>query len=102
MKYCFILPFVLYITGCNTIPQHEPLTTQPSTPGLTIDILAQQSYWTAHYPGPDGILGKTNYRLISQENPAGIERTDPASIDDFITTQTLHLPLHKPVNFMFR
>lgn len=37
-----------------------------------VELYAQQFNWTARYPGPDGRLGATDFRLINDNNPLGI------------------------------
>lgn len=42
----------------------------PGTPEM--ELYAKQFDWTARYPGVDGRLGATDYRLINDNNPLGI------------------------------
>lgn len=37
-----------------------------------VELYAQQFNWTARYPGKDGKLGATDFRLINESNPMGI------------------------------
>jgi cytochrome c oxidase subunit 2 len=37
-----------------------------------VELYAKQFDWTARYPGKDGILGATDFRLINDNNPLGI------------------------------
>ncbi|MFT3884233.1 MAG: cytochrome c oxidase subunit II transmembrane domain-containing protein [Flavobacteriales bacterium] len=47
--------------------------TTPAAPGTpTMELYAKQFDWTARYPGPDGKLGATDFRLINDNNPLGI------------------------------
>jgi cytochrome c oxidase subunit 2 len=63
-----------------------------------VRVIAQQFAWNVHYPGPDGIFGKTDIKqLDSQANPIGLDKNDPAAKDDFTTVNQLHLPVNKPV-----
>jgi cytochrome c oxidase subunit 2 len=39
---------------------------------LQVELYAKQFDWTARYPGEDGVLGATDYRLINDNNPLGI------------------------------
>lgn len=39
---------------------------------MVIELYSKQFDWTARYPGPDGRLGATDYRLISGTNPLGL------------------------------
>ncbi len=45
----------------------------PSPAGTPeVELYAQQFNWTARYPGKDGKLGATDFRLINDVNPMGI------------------------------
>ncbi|HEX2618164.1 MAG TPA: cytochrome c oxidase subunit II [Flavobacteriales bacterium] len=44
-----------------------------------VELYAKQFDWTARYPGPDGVLGATDFRLINDNNPLGI--VTPKSIE---------------------
>ena len=70
----------------------------PSSKDATmVRVVAQQFAWNIHYPGPDGVFGKTDIKLIdAQANPLGIDKNDPAAADDFTTVNQLHLPVNKP------
>jgi cytochrome c oxidase subunit 2 len=48
------------------------ITDEPSEDALTIELYSKQFDWTARYPGPDGKLGASDYRLISGTNPLGL------------------------------
>jgi cytochrome c oxidase subunit 2 len=64
---------------------------------VTIRVLAQQFMWKFHYPGKDGIFGKSDSSLINSGNPLGLSRTDPAAKDDIYSPNELHLPVNRPV-----
>src|SRR5687767_12747863 len=52
---------------------------------LQIEVTAQQFAWNIRYPGADGKFGRTNPKLISdQENPVGMDPKDEASKDDVV------------------
>ena len=62
-----------------------------------VRIVAQQFAWNIHYPGPDGLFGRTDPKLIDeQSNPLGLDRSDPAAKDDVTTINQLHLPVDRP------
>ena len=69
----------------------------PAGEALQIRVVAEQFAWNIHYPGADGIFGKTDIHLISPANLLGLDLTDPAAKDDILTTNQLHIPVHKPV-----
>jgi cytochrome c oxidase subunit 2 len=61
-------------------------------------IVAEQFAWNVHYPGPDGIFGRTEPKLIDvQSNPLGLDRSDLAARDDVTTVNQVHLPAGRPV-----
>ncbi len=64
---------------------------------VVVRVVGEQFAWNIHYPGPDGIFGKTDNTLIDlQTNPLGIDRSDPDAKDDITTVNQLHLPVGKP------
>jgi cytochrome c oxidase subunit 2 len=72
------------------------------TPGpegnpLMIRVVGEQFAWNVHYPGPDGVFGKMNVKLVSSSNPLGLDPADPAAKDDITTLNDLHLELNRPV-----
>lgn len=64
---------------------------------LEIRVIAQQFVWNIHYPGEDGKFGRSDSKLVTDNNPLGIDASDPASADDIVTVNQLHLPVDKPV-----
>lgn len=45
----------------------------PPAPGtMEVEIYAKQFDWTFRYPGKDGQLGATDFRLINGDNPLGV------------------------------
>ena len=67
----------------------------PPPDALVVDVWAEQFGWRYRYPGPDGQFGRTDPRLITAQNPLGLDRTDPAAQDD-VVTQELHLVEGRP------
>jgi len=68
----------------------------PSEANSTVvRVVAEQFAWNVHYPGPDGMFGRTEPRLVSPDNPLGLDRDDPAGRDDLTTINRLNLPVGK-------
>jgi cytochrome c oxidase subunit 2 len=62
-----------------------------------VRVVAEQFAWNIHYPGPDGIFGRTAVDLVDAEtNPLGLDSEDPYAKDDITTINQLHLPVNKP------
>ncbi len=70
--------------------------TDPAT--VHVRVIAQQFAWNIHYPGPDGIFGRTDIKLVDEQtNPIGLDRKgDPHAKDDIVTLNQLHLPVNCP------
>lgn len=82
-----------------SIPAWSRWTRRPAaeTNPLEIRVVAEQFAWNVHYPGPDGIFGKTDVNHVSSANPLGIDLTDPHAKDDVATLNQLHLEVNRPV-----
>ncbi|MFQ5625317.1 MAG: cytochrome c oxidase subunit II [Methyloligellaceae bacterium] len=67
------------------------------------EVLGQQWQWNFRLPGKDGVLGKSDTRNVSGENPFGLDPNDPKGKDDIlIEADDLHLQLGKPVKVLLR
>ena len=70
----------------------------PDTNPLEVRVVAQQFAWNIHYPGPDGIFGRSSVTLVDETtNPIGLDREDPNAKDDITTINQLYLPVNRPV-----
>ncbi len=68
-----------------------------------VEVVAQQWQWSYRLPGEDGKLGKADNRLISGDNPLGVDPRDPNGADDILVeAEDLHLPIGKPVVMLLR
>jgi cytochrome c oxidase subunit 2 len=69
----------------------------PPARATRVRIVAEQFAWNVHYPGPDGVFGRTDPALVDvQSNPLGLDRSDPAAKDDVVTLNHLYLPVGRP------
>lgn len=64
---------------------------------LIVRVVGEQFSWNIHYPGPDGVFGKTDIKLVDEDNPLGLDRSDPSAKDDITTINQFNLPVNKPV-----
>ena len=69
------------------------LANDPDAP--RVRVIGQQYRWTNHYPGNDGIFGRTDNTLISGDNSLGQDPSDPNGDDDFTSTTMLRLPVNR-------
>jgi cytochrome c oxidase subunit 2 len=73
----------------------NPLT-GPQKP-LEVRLIGEQFAWNVHYPGADGVFGKSDINLVTDDNPLGIDPSDPHGKDDVIALNELHLEVNRPV-----
>ncbi len=64
---------------------------------LEVRVVAEQFAWNIHYPGKDGVFGRTDVKLVTPENPLGFDPSDPAGKDDISSLNQLHLEVGTPV-----
>lgn len=70
---------------------------------MTVEAVGQQWHWSYRLPGADGILGTVNTKLISPENPFGMNPDDVNGMDDvLVSDRELHLPVDQPVKVLLR
>jgi cytochrome c oxidase subunit II len=62
-----------------------------------VRVVGEQFAWNVQYPGADGRFGRTDVKLVSADNPLGLDRTDPNAKDDITTINQLNLPVDRPV-----
>ena len=70
----------------------------PNSKPISIEVTSSQFVWDIRYPGADGVVGRKNYKLITDINGLGIDFNDKNSIDDQIVNEIV-LPVNKPVRF---
>lgn len=82
-----------------SIPAWSRWTTRPSRDqnAMEIRVVAEQFAWNVHYPGADGVFGRTDSNHVTSANPLGIDPADPAAKDDVATLNQLHLVVDRPV-----
>ena len=76
------------IKGRNSIPADA----------YPVAVTAKQFEWIMRYPGADGRFGRVSPGLVDKEaNPVGLDREDPAALDDIVVRNALHLPVGRPI-----
>ena len=63
---------------------------------MEIEATGYQFAWHLRYPGPDGVLGERNFRMISGTNPLGQDWNDIKNLDDLHPSEIV-LPVGKKV-----
>jgi cytochrome c oxidase subunit 2 len=88
LLFGFSIP--LWAMRVDRIPQENE--------ALVVQLTAEQFAWNVRYAGADGVFGRTDINLINlQDNPLGLDRSDPAAKDDVTTLNQLYLPVNKPI-----
>jgi cytochrome c oxidase subunit 2 len=67
------------------------------TQSTVVRVVAEQFAWQVHYPGADGVFGRTDIALVSPDNPIGLDRDEAVGRDDLVVTNRLNLPVDRPV-----
>ena len=87
----FGFAFPIWASRVNDVPV--------GTEVVQIRVVGQQFAWNFHYPGPDGVFGKTSVNLVDEaEKPIGLDRNDSFAKDDIFTVNQLHIPVNTPIN----
>ncbi|MBX9742590.1 MAG: cytochrome c oxidase subunit II [Chthoniobacterales bacterium] len=68
---------------------------------LNIEVTGYQFAWDIRYPGPSGILARSDVTKITSENKFGVDATDPRAKEDFTSTE-LVIPVNRPVHIFLR
>ncbi len=85
----FVFAFPIFYQVRNQLPPRES--------AVQMRVVAEQFAWNIHYPGKDGLFGKTDAKLISSTSPLGLDPNDPAGLDDITTINQLRIPVDTPV-----
>ena len=88
-----VLLFGISIPACSRWTQRPEAAKNP----LEVRVVGEQFAWNVHYPGPDGIFGKTDAHHVTSSNPLGIDPADPHAKDDVATLNQLHLQVDRDV-----
>ena len=68
-----------------------------------VEVVGRQWAWSFRLPGPDGVLGMTDVRHVTADNPLGLDPADAKARDDVvIESGDLTLPIGKPVKVLLR
>ncbi len=99
LEIVVVVAEVVLLVGFSIPFWAKHINSFPNRPdAIEIRIVAEQFAWNIHYPGKDGKFGKTSIKLIDQQNnPIGLDASDPNAKDDITTVNQLHIPIGRPV-----
>lgn len=70
---------------------------------IEVEAVGQQWHWSYRLPGEDGQFGNVKAELITNDNPFGMDDSDPLGEDDvLIMNPQIHLPVNVPVKVNLR
>lgn len=73
---------VLVVIG---LKNWNAVTSEAPEGSMVVQVMGKQFNWLIRYPGADGVLGKTDFRLINDaDNVIGLDWNDPAAKDDIV------------------
>ena len=75
------------------------ITSTPKGEYIVIELYAKQFDWTCRYAGKDNVLGKRNFKKITDTNPMGLDLNDPKGGDDIVVRNEFHIPKGKTIYF---
>jgi cytochrome c oxidase subunit II len=89
-----ILLVALSMPAWAAYKKHFP----PQEEALHVRVVGEQFAWNFHYPGKDGVFGRTDPKLMNNTgNSLGLDLSDPHAKDDIVTLNEFHVQLNKPV-----
>lgn len=66
---------------------------KPESNPFEVRVVARQFAWNVHYPGGDGVFGRTSPDLVDEiDNPLGLDRDDVNAADDIVAYNLLRVP----------
>lgn len=69
----------------------------------SIEVVGQQWQWAYRLPGKSGRLGTSDIRYIGDDNPLGVNPSDPDGRDSVVIQgDDLHVPVGKPIRVLLR
>lgn len=74
----------------------------PPKDAWVVEAVAEQFAWTFRYPGKDQVFGRTDYKLMADDNLIGLDLEDQAAKDDMVETGFMHVPVDRPVRVRLR
>jgi cytochrome c oxidase subunit 2 len=94
-----VIPTAIFIGlwGYSNHVWWDVLHSTPPSDAMEVGVTTYQFGFSMQYPGADGKLGRSDVKLISNDNLFGNDQSDPASKDNF-TSAVMELPVNRPVH----
>ncbi len=93
-----VIPAIVLITLVFAgLKQWNNLTQVEHNDAMYVQVYGKQFDWTVRYAGKDNQLAKSSFRMITDNNPLGVDSMDGAANDDIIARE-LHMPVGVPID----
>jgi cytochrome c oxidase subunit 2 len=69
---------------------------------VIVEVTGEQFAWNVRYPGNDGVFGRTDPKLITLDNPLGLDRKDAAARDDIVQLNEISVPVGRTARVRIR
>lgn len=90
--------FLLFVIAMPVWSDLKSAAADPSADAFQVRVVAQQFAWNFHYPGEDGVFGRTSVEFMDEaENPIGLDESDPLGEDDFYTINQFNFPVGRDI-----
>jgi cytochrome c oxidase subunit II len=102
--WTLVTAVILFVFLFKALNLWASVTRAAPPDAFVVEVTAQQFAWNVRYPGPDGVFGKTDYKLVNPQNFnfIGLDKDDPAAKDDLVLQNQLFLPEGRPVRVRLR
>ncbi len=97
-----VIPLIVFMgLFLNSYVTWTKIMAIPPDDPVLVEVTGMQFNWIARYPGADRKFGRVNIRYINQQNVVGLDLSDPASLDDFVTGE-IRIPVNRNIIFKIR
>ena len=95
---------IMFFFAFKALGLWAQVTSPAPADAFVVEVTGQQFAWNVRYPGPDGIFGRTDVKLIDPEtsNFIGLDKSDPNAADDIMLQNQMYLPESRPVRVRLR
>ena len=103
-SWTLVTAVIMFFFAFNALGLWAQVTSPAPPDAFVVEVTAQQFAWNVRYPGPDGIFGRTEVKLVdpAASNFIGLDRADPNAADDIMLQNQLYLPEGRPVRVRLR
>ncbi len=103
-SWTLVTAVIMFFFAFNALGLWAQVTSAAPPDALVVEVTGQQFAWNVRYPGPDGIFGRTEVKLVDPtgSNFIGLDKADPNAADDVMLQNQLYLPEGRAVRVRLR